>query len=86
MPNRSKYWGMQIALDEDGGLGPPCELGNVIGIVGLGGGEGERLPEADEIERILDDVMTEAVEREHPFLELAVERHVADGLIEVKVP
>jgi hypothetical protein len=59
--------GMQVALDEDGRLRPARELRNVLGMVSLGGRQGERLPEADEIKRILDDVLAEAVKREHPL-------------------
>ena len=81
----AKVRGMQLPLDDDGRLGAAGELDDMIRAIGLGGGKRQGLSETDEIVCVLDDVMAKPLDREPAVAKLAVERHVADRLVERQV-
>jgi hypothetical protein len=72
---------VQRPLDDDRPLGRFCELHDSIRLRRLGGGKRQRAAEADEVMRVLGNVVLEARLAQRSGRELGVERHGADDLV-----
>ena len=77
---------MQRALDHDRALRRLGELYDPVGVGRLGRGQRQRTPEADQVVRILGDVVLEPRLIQRAGRELGIERHAAYDLIDIGVP
>ncbi|MNT34450.1 hypothetical protein D3C72_1704330 [compost metagenome] len=73
---------MQRAFGDDGALCRLGELHHAVGVVRLGGGDGQRAAERHQVVRILDHVVLEGVLVESAAGQLLIERHVARLFVE----